>query len=204
MQDEELFDDEPIEAYCVRCRETVFVENPVAVWTRKGVPAMRGECSVCGGTVFRMGKTDAHEALNRPSAVKVANQSNRMKLPQETVYVNFAAPDTEIAARIADDLQKLGIACWLHEAAADAVSWAGGVHPSLSECLRMIVVLSTATPEDAGVEAAWQFFRDKNKPIVIAQVAPVDPPDALRRRPRFDFTSDYKRAFRQMLQSLAG
>ena len=31
-------DDEPLEAYCVRCKQTVEIENPQAVWTRRGMP----------------------------------------------------------------------------------------------------------------------------------------------------------------------
>ena len=47
------------------------------------------------------------------------------------------------------------------------------------------------------------FFRQQRKPIVVAQIDKVDPPDAIRRSPRFDFTAEYKRAFRQMIQALA-
>jgi hypothetical protein len=201
VEDDEIFEDEEFEAFCVRCRETVLIENPVPVWTRKGVPAVRGECPNCGGPVFRMGKSAGHDALNRPAAVKVATNT-RVKMPQETVYVNFAPADVEIATRIATDLQKLGVACWLHESEPADVSWAGGVHPSLRECLRMVYVLSPDALGVESVEAAWRFFKDKNKSVLIAQVAPADPPDALRRRERFNFTMDYKLAFRQLLHAL--
>jgi hypothetical protein len=66
----------------------------------------------------------------------------------------------------------------------------------------MVYVLSPDALVNDSVEAAWRFFRDKNKSVVVAQVAPAEPPDALRRRPRFDFIVDYKIAFRQLLQSL--
>jgi hypothetical protein len=201
VEDDEILDDQLYEAYCVRCRDMVTIENPVPVWTRKGVPALRGECAFCGGAVFRMGKSPAHETLRRPSAVKVGTNSHA-RHPPETIYINFVTADAEIAGQIAADLQKLGVACWLSESEPADVNWAGGVHPALRECLRMVVVLSTSTLGDEQVEAAWRFFKDKNKPILIAQVAPVDPPDALRRRPRFDFTGDYKQAFRQLLHAL--
>lgn len=201
MENDETIDDELVEAYCVRCRETVYIEDPLAVWTRKGTPAVRGECSVCGGTVFRMGKSPLHDALKRPSAVRIAG-SPRMKLPQETVYVNFAAADSAAAARLADDLQRLGVACWMHQTDLPDVNGAGGVQSSLHECMRMVLVLSTAALGNQSVEAAWRFFRSEHKPVVIAQIAPIDPPDALRRRPRFDFTLDYKRAFRQLFHEL--
>jgi hypothetical protein len=194
-------DDDPIEAYCVRCRETVEIENPQPVWTRKGIPATRGECPICGGTVFRMGRTSAHAKDSRPAAVQVAGNT-RSKLVQDTAYINFADADYPVAEQLADDLQRAGIAVWLHDASS-RVHWAGGVHPALTECSRMVYVLSEAGVKDEGVEAAWKFFKQKGKRIIIAQLAPVDPPDAIRRSPRFDFTRDYKTSFRQMVGALS-
>lgn len=205
MTDEEMLfeddEDEPVEGYCVRCRETVVIEDPEPVWTRKGLPAMRGTCPTCGNQVFRLGKTAAHERLNRPSAVKVATNT-RAELPQQTMYVNFAPQDAALAAQIAADLQRVGVACWLHEHEPSEVNWAGGVHPALKECTRMLVVLSPSALGEPGVEAAWRFFREKQKPIIIAQAAPADPPDPIRRSPRYNFAGDYKAAFRQMVQAL--
>lgn len=191
--DEEI---EPVEAYCVRCRDTVEMDNPLAVWTRRGLPATRGECPTCGGTVFRMGKSAAHQQLDAPDA------PTRVKLTRETIYVNFAPPDAEIAEGLAADLERVGVECWLHESDPARVSWAGGVHPALSACARMIYVLSPAALDDARVEATWRYFRSKNKPIVIVQLDGTPPPDDLRRRPRFDLSAHYKSAFRQLLQAL--
>jgi hypothetical protein len=68
----------------------------------------------------------------------------------------------------------------------------------------MVYVLSAQALASEGVEAAWRYFRSKGKRIVIAQLDPVDPPDPIRRSPRFDLTADYKAAFRQMIQALSG
>ncbi len=201
---EEFYDDEPepLEAYCVRCRETVEMENPKPVWTRRGMPATRGECPECGGTVFRMGRTDAHSSGSRPAAVQVAGNS-RAKLAQSTAYIAFAEADAPVAEQLADDLQRAGIAIWLHESEADGVNWAGGVHPALKECSKLVYVLSEEALSETTVEAAWRFFKEKGKRIVIAQLAAVDPPDPIRRSPRFNLTVEYKSAFRQMVQALS-
>ncbi len=199
-EDEEF---EPIEGYCMRCRESVEIESPMPVWTRKGLPATRGECSMCAGTVFRMGKTYQHDEKNRPEAVPVGDESkrNRPKLARETVYVTYADNDEDIAQQIAADLEKVGIAVWLHEH-DDGTSWASGVHPALLECARMVYVMSDSALNHEAVIKAWTFFREQRKPIVIAQIEGVDPPDRIRRSPRFDFISDYKQAFREMLNAL--
>jgi hypothetical protein len=200
--DDELFDDEPIEGYCMRCKLSVEIESPQAVWTRRGMPATRGECPECGGTVFRMGRTDAHDPTERPDAVKVGG-STRTKLARDTAYIAFAEADEMLAQTIAADLEKIGIASWLHES-DDHVRWAGGVHPALTECGSLVVVLSPAALEANAVQTTWQFFKEKRKPVVIAQATAADLPDAIRRSPRFDFSGDYKAAFRQMVQALAG
>ena len=200
--DEDEFD--PIEGYCMRCRESVEIESPMPVWTRKGLPATRGECPICGGTVFRMGKTYQHDERNRPEAVQIGddNKRNRPKLARDTVYVTYADDDEEIAQQIAGDLEKVGIAVWLHDHGDNNTKWASGVHPALIECARMVYVLSANAIDNASVVNAWMFFKEQRKPIVIAQVERIDPPDLIRRSPRFDFRSDYKPAFRQMLDAL--
>ena len=200
--DDDLHEEpEPIEAYCVRCRETVFLDDPVAVWTRKGVPATRGSCPTCGNPVFRMGRTHAHDAKSRPTPVNVGD-TKRVKLPKTAVYLNYAPADEEMAGQVAADLEKMGFDTWQHQVEPENVDWAGGVHPSLKECSQMIMLLSPAALQESTVETAWRFFREKNKPVIVALVGQADPPDPLRRRPRFDLAADYKGAFRQMLSAL--
>lgn len=198
MNFDDLLDDspDPVEAYCVHCHETVEMEDPVAVWTRRGVPATRGECPICGGTVFRMGKSSVHEQIDAPEARAC------VRLARETVYVNFALDDAAAAEGLAADLERIGVNCWLHEHESPGFNWAGGVHPALSSCDRMIYVLTAAALGEPQIEQAWRYFREKHKPIVVAQLDQSAPPDDLRRRPRFDLTINYKAAFRQLLQSL--
>lgn len=203
---EDEFELDPIEGYCMRCRESVEIENPQAVWTRRGMPATRGECPICGGTVFRMGKTELHSESNRPQAVVIGGDTEKRKhakLPRETVYVSYFADDEEYAQQIAADLEKSGLAIWIHEQEEGDTNWAGGAHPALKECQRMVFVMSPAAIESEEISATWQFFRDNRKPIVIAQIAQADPPNPIRRSPRFDFTDNYKRALRDMLNALS-
>lgn len=56
-----------MEAYCVKCKTKREIVDPQAVFTQNGAPATRGVCSVCGTTLFRMGKTDAHQNLTPPT-----------------------------------------------------------------------------------------------------------------------------------------
>jgi len=191
-----------IDAYCVTCRQTVPMDHPEPVWTRRGSAATRGECPVCGTTVFRIGRTPAHDTLERPAPVRVGERPAG-KLAAETVFVNYSVADAGFAEQLAADLNRIGVPTFMAEDTAGDVRWATGVHPALVECKRMIVVLSPLAAQTASVVEAWEFFEQRRKPIVVAQAAPADLPDALRRKPRFDFAgADYKRAFRELVQAL--
>jgi DNA topoisomerase-1 len=70
--------DEPVVAYCVKCREKREMQAAEAVYTTSGTPGTRGTCPVCGTTVFRMGATPAHEGLPKPE-VKVRTKKAKSK-----------------------------------------------------------------------------------------------------------------------------
>ena len=59
-----------MEAYCVKCREKREIKDPIAEYNKAGAPVTRGTCSVCGTKVYRMGRTDAHEGLPKPTVVR--------------------------------------------------------------------------------------------------------------------------------------
>jgi DNA topoisomerase-1 len=55
-----------LEAYCVKCRTKREMADPKPVFTTNGTPASRGNCPVCGTTLFRMGNTSAHKGMVAP------------------------------------------------------------------------------------------------------------------------------------------
>ena len=205
-------DDESVEAYCVRCKHTVDMENPEPVWTSKGTPGTRGVCPDCGTTVFRMGRTPAHDRLVRPAAVKVQGSTKialdgGRKRAQPATYINHADADLEFAKKLATDLENAGIHTWINleesGETAPKVSWAGGVHPALKDSAKMVVVFSPNAQKSETVAQGWAFFKSQKKPITLVLLGNVDVPDDLRRSPRFDFSGDYKSAFRQLLSALS-
>lgn len=207
-----LYGDEPepgeIEAYCVRCRQTVVMLNPVPVWTRRGTPGTRGECDICGTTVFRMGRTEAHNHIAKPGSIRAHLMGPAGEGAQKrrlTAYINYSPADIYFASRLAEDLSTMGVPVWFDpRAGQEAINWATGVHPALDECRHMVVVLSGDALQSEDVARSLAFFREQRKPVVVAQIAPCEVPDSLRRYPRYDFNADYRAAFRQLIQRLAG
>ena len=70
---------ESLQAYCVRCKTKRDIKNPQAVYTQTGTPGTRGECPVCGTTLFRMGATEAHEHIAKPENIQRPKRSKSKK-----------------------------------------------------------------------------------------------------------------------------
>lgn len=45
-----------MQAYCMKCRKKVEIQNAKAVTLKNGRPATQGSCPVCGTKVFRIGR----------------------------------------------------------------------------------------------------------------------------------------------------
>jgi len=59
-----------LEAYCVKCRQKREMLNPAADFNAANTPVTKGECSVCGTKMFKIGRTEAHELLKPPAKVE--------------------------------------------------------------------------------------------------------------------------------------
>jgi len=46
-----------VEAYCVKCKKKVPMQNPQGIIMKNGRPALRGTCPVCGTGLHRIGRT---------------------------------------------------------------------------------------------------------------------------------------------------
>jgi DNA topoisomerase-1 len=59
-----------VEAYCLKCKQKREMVDPTPTFTKGGTPATKGTCAVCGTTLFRMGRTEAHAGLQPPPVEK--------------------------------------------------------------------------------------------------------------------------------------
>lgn len=55
-----------MEAYCVKCKTKREMKDPIAAFNAKGNAVTTGVCPVCGTKLYRIGKTDAHQGLEKP------------------------------------------------------------------------------------------------------------------------------------------
>ena len=82
---------ETIQAYCMKCREKRDMVNAEATFTANGKPATRGECAICGTTLFRMGETPAHEGMERPVVEQKPRKKSTKKRKGRTKAKNGGA-----------------------------------------------------------------------------------------------------------------
>jgi DNA topoisomerase-1 len=66
-----------MEAYCFKCKTKREVNDPQAVFTTTGTAATRGVCPACGTTMFKMGRTPAHEGLPKPEVTARAPRKSK-------------------------------------------------------------------------------------------------------------------------------
>ena len=58
-----MAEESKLEGYCFKCKEKREILQPQPEWSAGGSPGTRGICPVCGGTIYKMGRTPAHEHL---------------------------------------------------------------------------------------------------------------------------------------------
>jgi DNA topoisomerase-1 len=68
-----------LEGYCLKCKEKRIMVDPKPEWSANGSPGTRGSCPVCGGTIYKMGFTPAHEGLEKPPVTAKSAKSNKRK-----------------------------------------------------------------------------------------------------------------------------
>ncbi|MGC9333288.1 MAG: type I DNA topoisomerase [Anaerolineae bacterium] len=83
---------EPITAYCVKCREKRPIASPQAVFLGKHQrPATQGVCPECGTKLVRFGETAAHEGLD-PAAHSVLSKAARERQKRGPKMVIVESP----------------------------------------------------------------------------------------------------------------
>lgn len=196
--------EESIEGYCVVCKDKRDMEDPAPVWTSNALPGTRGTCPVCGTTMFRMGRSHLHGNTQPPEPVQVIPKGAKGKA-KRAAYIAACVTDADFAVRLGHDLKQIGIHTWVDNGEkVDTVQWSTGVHPALEQCSHLIILLSGFTESTASVREAWLYFKQARKQAIVVQLDPsVAIPDDLRSRPRYDFSSDYKTAFRSLVEALS-
>lgn len=89
-----------MEAYCFKCKTKRDVQNATAIFMENGSPATTGTCAVCGGKLFKVGRTEAHASLPtpeaKPKAAKTAAKKTTKKATTKRTTSAKAAGDKSV------------------------------------------------------------------------------------------------------------
>jgi DNA topoisomerase-1 len=67
-----------VEAYCVKCKQKREILNPEAGFNAIGAAFTKGKCGVCGTTLYRIGRTPAHEGMTPPDRDPMAGREGKL------------------------------------------------------------------------------------------------------------------------------
>jgi hypothetical protein len=113
------------------------------------------------------------------------------------IFLSYCRDDENFARQLAYNLRRLGASVWIDVEAIRAGSkWSREVQQGLDMCEVMLVVVSPESMASDNVEDEWQYYREKDKPIVPILYKPADNVHfQLKRYQYVDFsTGDYKSA----------
>ena len=58
-----------MQAFCMKCKTKREIVDPKASFNAAGAPVTRGTCGVCGTTLYRIGRTEAHAGMVKPEKI---------------------------------------------------------------------------------------------------------------------------------------
>jgi hypothetical protein len=120
------------------------------------------------------------------------------------VFISYSHYDGRFAHRLAKSLTQAGVNVWIDiDDIPVGTKWSTAIMQGLKLCEVMIVVISPSGMDSRNVEDEWQYFLDKNKPVIPVLVKPTEIHFQLNRIQRIDFyTEDYDTALQYLFLEL--
>ena len=119
-------------------------------------------------------------------------------------FFSYSREDSDFALRLAGDLKAAGASVWLDQ--LDIIPgrrWDRAVEDALTNCPRMLVILSPASVNSTNVMDEVSFALEKEKAVIPILYRDCVVPFRLRRVQHVDFRQDYALGLRDLLKALA-
>jgi hypothetical protein len=119
-------------------------------------------------------------------------------------FFSYCREDSDFALRLAGDLKAAGARVWLDQ--LDIIPgqrWDRAVEDALSNCQRMLVILSPSSVSSTNVMDEVSFALEKSKIVIPVIHRDCTVPFRLRRVQHVDFRQDYARGLQELLRTLA-
>jgi hypothetical protein len=136
------------------------------------------------------------------------NENNASTESNSSVFICYSRKEFEFSDRLVADLKKNGVQTWRDvdnipgQLKANLQGWRAAVEEALMTCSAMLIVLSPGALESNEVQAEWNHFASRKRPIfpVIAQECAV--PFYLKIYQIWELTSNYDQKIIQLSEAL--
>lgn len=122
------------------------------------------------------------------------------------VFLSYARADVDFAKRLARGLRRCDVDVWVDVySIAAGKSWARQVAEALDRCDAMVLVMSPASVASENSDDEWNYYLDKQKPVVPVLLEQVDVPYRLNKLQYVDFTArPFDEALTKLVVALRG
>ena len=132
--------------------------------------------------------------------------SKRSVVTQNTqaAFFSYCREDSDFALKLAGDLKAAGASVWLDQLNIKlGQRWDQEVEDALTNCPRMVVILSPASVASTNVMDEVSFALEEQKTVIPVIYRDCTVPFRLRRVQRVDFREEYERGLQRLLDILA-
>ena len=118
-------------------------------------------------------------------------------------FFSYCREDSEFALRLAEDLKAAGANVWMDQLdIAPGQRWDRSVEDALTNCPRLLVILSPTSVNSTNVLDEVSFALENQKTVIPVLYRDCAIPFRLRRIQYLDFRADYARALKSLLKTL--
>jgi hypothetical protein len=115
-----------------------------------------------------------------------------------TCFLSYSRADEEFAVRLANDLQRLGVAMWVDRFnIRPSEHWDRAIERAIRACQKMVVILSPRSVASENVADEISLAIDAGKSVIPLMIEPCSLPLRLTRRHLIDVAAGYDAALRQ-------
>ena len=119
-------------------------------------------------------------------------------------FFSYSREDSDFALKLAGDLKAAGASVWLDQLdILPGQRWDRSVEDALTNCPRMVVILSPASVSSTNVMDEVSFALEEQKTVIPVVYRDCTIPFRPRRVQHVDFRQDYPRGLQAMLKILA-
>jgi hypothetical protein len=117
------------------------------------------------------------------------------------LFVSYSSKDQVFVERLANDLKKRDFQTWLDtNDIVPGTNWGDSIQSGLDLTDIMLLIISPEAIASNNVKLEWQYFFDKDKPIIPIRFKPANVPFQLSRSHYIDFfDSPYDKAFEKLI-----